>query len=295
MKNNRIGFKLKSDWVFKAVYGADTEDSRAALKAFLNVVLDRKDDPINEVKVLNPIILRDSKDLKEVVLDIHAMTDAGDNLDVEMQTYGFNDYPPRALYNGAKLISTSLASSTDYDKIKTTIVISVIDGIVFKDITKKHSLFKVCEVDTGHVMTDKAEWHFLELGKLDVDADPDLMTDEEILMAYLKYFGDAEKYDYFDKLLKRRMEVIEMSEKMIEGLSEDFVAQILKISQEKQERDRLHRDNMVAKQARQQQRDEDIKEFIDALRELGQSDDDIVKRIMKNHDISEEEIRKLMQ
>lgn len=87
MDSKRMGFKLKSDWVFRAVYGADTDDSRAALKAFLNVVLDRKEDPIKEVYVVNPIILRDANSLKEVVLDIHAYTDAGDNLDVEMQTY----------------------------------------------------------------------------------------------------------------------------------------------------------------------------------------------------------------
>lgn len=290
MKNNRLGFKLKNDWVFKAVYGADTEDSRAALKAFLNVVLDRKDDPIREVEILNPIILRDSKDLKEVVLDIHAMTDAGDNLDVEMQTYGFYDYPPRALYNGAKLISTSLASSIDYDKIKTSIVISIIDGTIFKDIPKKHTIFKVCEVETGHVMTDKAEWHFLELGKLDTDKDPDGMSDEEVLMAYIKYFGDAESYDYFDKLLKKRMEVIEMSEKMIEGLSEDFVEQILKISQEKQERDQLHRDNMVAKK----QRDEDIAKYVGAMKRRKISYEDILEDIMTDYQLAEEEAKKFL-
>ena len=105
-------------------------------------------------------------------------------------------------------------------------------------------------------------------------------------MAYLKFFGDAERYDYFDKLLNKRMEVIEMSERMIEGLSEDVVEQILKISQEKQERDQLHRDNMIRKQ--------DIQKSIRMLRGSGQSDEDIVKKIMEEYDFSEKEIRELL-
>lgn len=85
-----------------------------------------------------------------------------------------------------------------------------------------------------------------------------------------------------------------MSEKMIEGLSEEFVAQILKISQEKQERDRLHRDNMVAKQARQEQRDKDIKGFIDTPRKLGQSDDDILDILVNDCQLSDKEAREYL-
>ncbi len=45
--NYRSRFKLTSDQVFYWVYGMDTEESKRALIALLNVVLDRKDDPLS--------------------------------------------------------------------------------------------------------------------------------------------------------------------------------------------------------------------------------------------------------
>lgn len=43
--NYRSRLKLTNDQVFYWVYGMDTEESKRALIALLNVVLDRKDDP----------------------------------------------------------------------------------------------------------------------------------------------------------------------------------------------------------------------------------------------------------
>lgn len=254
MNRNREkrSFKLRQDWVFKTVYGSDTRESRDALKAFLNVVLDRKDDPISEVTIKNPVILRDVDELKEVVLDIKAFTDSDEMLDIEMQTYGLDKYPYRALFNGGKMISTSLEKGNDYDKMKPSIVISVIDGVVFEDIPKEHTVFKVCEIDTGDVMADKAEWHFLELGKLSDDLDPDEMSEEQLLMAYLKYSGEEDRDDYLEKLIRRQLEVIDMSEKVIQDISEETLALWRQFSLERQERDILSLKNMMLKQGLEQ-------------------------------------------
>lgn len=52
MKGNKIRINgvvrepLSSDIIFKAVYGRDTPESKAAIIALLNLVLDRGDDPI---------------------------------------------------------------------------------------------------------------------------------------------------------------------------------------------------------------------------------------------------------
>ena len=45
---------LTSDIIFKAVYGSDTPESKAALIKLLNLVLKRHDDPIVNVTYKNP-------------------------------------------------------------------------------------------------------------------------------------------------------------------------------------------------------------------------------------------------
>ncbi len=69
--------RLTSDFVFKAVYGQDTPESQAALRALLNCLLDKKDDPIEWVRCENPFILPKYIGRKESVLDIKARLSSG--------------------------------------------------------------------------------------------------------------------------------------------------------------------------------------------------------------------------
>ena len=83
--NYRSRLKLTNEQVFYWVYGMDTEESKRALIALLNVVLDRKDDPIVEVRLLNPVqkgfVIGD----KLTVMDVKCETSSGELIDVEMQ------------------------------------------------------------------------------------------------------------------------------------------------------------------------------------------------------------------
>ena len=53
----RKEFRLFNDYEFKAVFGQDNERSKQALMSLLNAILDRKDDPITAIRILNPIII----------------------------------------------------------------------------------------------------------------------------------------------------------------------------------------------------------------------------------------------
>ena len=61
----RTSLKLTNDYVFKAVFGQDNDRSKEALKMLLNVILDRKNDPITRIRILNPIIIGQSDASKE--------------------------------------------------------------------------------------------------------------------------------------------------------------------------------------------------------------------------------------
>ncbi len=51
----RASMPLTDDYVFHAVFGRDTEESRAALIEILNIILERKQDPIRAIVIKNPI------------------------------------------------------------------------------------------------------------------------------------------------------------------------------------------------------------------------------------------------
>ena len=76
---------LTDDYVFHAVFGRDTEESRAALIEILNIILERKQDPIRAIVIKNPIEIPDREADKESVMDIRAETESGELLDIEIK------------------------------------------------------------------------------------------------------------------------------------------------------------------------------------------------------------------
>ena len=69
-----------------ALFGRDTDESRAALMEILNIILERKDDPIKSIVLKNPIDTAEREDEKETIMDIRAETSSGEELDIEMQS-----------------------------------------------------------------------------------------------------------------------------------------------------------------------------------------------------------------
>ena len=208
----RSKMPLTSDYVFRSVFGRDTEESRGALIELLNMILERKKDPIRKITINNPIDTAEKNYEKETVMDIRATTDSGELLDIEMQAWNFNDYENRALYYGGRLVNSSLQSGENYDKMKKSIVVSIIDGILFNELPSSHNIFEVRERETGLLMCDRLEFHFLELGKTDLSKPPELLASAERAAVYLKYASDEDKIDYIQEILD--WEDLDMSENL---------------------------------------------------------------------------------
>ena len=73
---------LTDDYVFHAVFGRDTAESKGALMEILNIILARKQDPIRAIVIKNPIEIPDREADKESVMDIRAETESGELLDM---------------------------------------------------------------------------------------------------------------------------------------------------------------------------------------------------------------------
>ena len=197
----RSSMALTIDYVFHAVFGRDTDESRAALMEILNIILERKDDPIKSIVLKNPIDTAEREDEKETIMDIRAENSSGEELDIEMQSGNLRVYPDRVLFYGGRLVNSSLQQGFKYDKMKKSIVVSIINGILFSEYDSCHSIFDVRERQTGLLLSDRLEFHFLELGKVDGQKPVEALTEAERLAAYLKYANDEEKQDYVQEII----------------------------------------------------------------------------------------------
>ena len=217
----RSSMALTIDYVFHAVFGRDTDESRAALMEILNIILERKDDPIKSIILKNPIDTAEREDEKETIMDIRAETSSGEELDIEMQSGNLSIYPDRVLFYGGRLVNSSLQQGFKYDKMKKSIVVSIINGILFSEIDSCHSIFDVRERETSLPLSDRLEFHFLELGKVDGQKPVEELTDVERLAAYLKYANVEEKQEYVQEILDS--EGIAMTENAYRKVTQDEI------------------------------------------------------------------------
>ena len=286
-KNTKLPLRLTNDLVFFFVYASDTDQSRQALTAMLNLVLDRKEDPITEVTVVNDIHKGFKPSDKGTIMDIRAKTRSGEQFDVEMQNKIEEDFANRTLLYGCRMVNSSLSAGEDYATMKKNVVISFVNGVQFTDIPELHTRFIMAEEKHGYPLTDRLEIHFLELGKLTAE-DPTLMTPLERFCAYLKYAGDEEKEDYVSKLLEKGEEAITMSEQVYRDVTDDEVLEVLLWHEQMAEYDKRYALNAAKREGLVQGMEQGIAALILDNLEEGKTEEQILAKLKKRFDLDEE-------
>jgi len=253
----------------------------------LNLVLDRKNDPITEVTVTNGIHKGFKPSDKGTIMDIRAKTQSGEQFDVEMQNKVSEDFANRTLMYGCRMVNSSLSAGEDYDKMKKSIVISFVNGIQFPHIPELHTRFLMAEEKHGCPLTDRLEIHFLELGKLK-EREPLSMTPLEQFCAYLKFAGDEEKKDYVAKLLSTGEEAVSMSDQVYKDVTDDELMEILLWHEQMAEWDRNTALYRAEQRGIKQGLEQGIAAFIEICDESGIPKDTIVAKLRQKFDLTED-------
>lgn len=224
---------LTSDIIFKAVFGQDNEESKAALIEMLNLVLDRADDPIVDITYKNPFSIAEDAVEKTIIMDISVETSRNELIDVEMQIGEMDAYIDRSVYYACKQLAKGLEKGDDYDKIKKSIVISFIKDKLFPDEFPVHSVFSLREDFSSAQLSKLIELHYVELGKIRRDiADPCELDPMEQLGAYIRYAGDPEQELFVETLVGKGVKVISMADKVLKKVSEEERLQYMRQSRE---------------------------------------------------------------
>ncbi len=149
--------------MFKQLFG---QPSRKHITiAFLNDLLRRKDDDrITDLTFENTEYIKETEDGKTVRLDFAVLTNADENINVEVQVTNQHNMQERTLYYWAKMFSNTVHSGESYVLAKPTIMISILNYPLFpSDTDSFHTTFHIKE-DTEHFdWSNHLEFHVFDL------------------------------------------------------------------------------------------------------------------------------------
>ncbi|MCQ4637293.1 Rpn family recombination-promoting nuclease/putative transposase, partial [Anaerovorax odorimutans] len=226
---------LKNDLLFKAVYGREDEKCKQALIAVLNLILDRKEDPIVRIHYRNPFNVRKFETQKESVLDIKVETGQGELLDLEIHLLYDKNFIAHGIYYHAGMVLEALEPGQNYGMMKKTISIFITDYVQFAQTDRYHTTFCLMERQDLFPLTDLVEMHWLELAKVNPARDKTVsqMSQLERYLEYLRYAGDPSEEAYLTQLRRQGGKEIDMTERLLKEATAEQIIREQAIAREK--------------------------------------------------------------
>ena len=212
----------KMDFVFKRIFG--NENHPNVLISFLNAVLNPVD-PIKSVSLKDTTIEKSHLEDKYSRLDVKAITNKGEHINIEIQLKDEYNMIKRSLYYWSKLYEGQLENGENYQKLSRTICINLLDFNLLKH-DKFHSVYRLKDCETNEELTDVMELHFIELKKM-----KDVQRVEEVktkLEAWL-YFINQPESELVQELEKVEVEIKEAK------------AELIRLSGDRKERERYEK------------------------------------------------------
>jgi predicted transposase/invertase (TIGR01784 family) len=175
-----------NDYVFKRIFGS--EEGKEALLDFLNAVFRLPPGKkLVDVKLLDREIDPEHLLDRAARLDVLAEASDGSLINIEVQIANRFDIDRRTLYYWARLYGGQLKSGQRFSELRKTVTINILAFDWFTD-ERYHHVFCVRDIETGELLDDHLEIHFLELNKvLKREWDPD-----DPLEAWLMYLNNLE-------------------------------------------------------------------------------------------------------
>ncbi|MCD7800159.1 MAG: Rpn family recombination-promoting nuclease/putative transposase, partial [Ruminococcus sp.] len=151
----------KLDLVFKKIFG-DANNSDLLI-SLLCAILKISPNSIKHIEIIDNEIVPDVLNKKFSRLDLLLQIE-NEYINIEIQVDNYGNYKERTLYYWSKVYSEQLGKGEDYNKLKDTIAINIIDFNLF-DFKKSHSSFAIYESEEHIKLTNKLRIDFLELNK----------------------------------------------------------------------------------------------------------------------------------
>ena len=313
---------MTSDLVFRTVLGRDTPECKQALIAMLNLILDRKEDPIVDLEYKNPFHLNEYMIGKQTVMDIKVFASSGEIINVEMQVENLMFYANRSVLYTGQLSAEGLESGEDYDKIKRVIHVSIVSGEMKTGSDKYHGIYRYMEVDDKTELSDLVELHYLKLNRLPKKPVEE-MTALEQFGYYIACAGEEKQQEEIETLVKAGEEAIVLADTILRKASQEEILREKERARKMWEMDQRVYQRLAKKEAeeegmkrglekglakglqqgieqgieqgRQQGIQQGVRILIETCMELGLSREAARSRVMEKYDLSEDEAEACLQ
>ena len=162
---------LKSDWVFKRIFGKEGNED-----ILLDLLISILNININKIELKNTELTKNMEKQKKSILDIKAILDDNSIVDIEMQVENEYNMRDRSIQHLTKLYSEQLEKGKDYTETGKVIIIEILGYNLLKTNTyhtithlkhepsKKETYIQLYDKEET-TLTDKLEIHTLEIPK----------------------------------------------------------------------------------------------------------------------------------
>ena len=212
----------KVDFVFKRIFGNENHPDK--LISFLNAVM-KPTDLIKSVQIRNSDIEKEHIEDKYSRLDIKAITNNGEYINIEIQVKNEYNMIKRTLYYWSKMFENQIVEGDNYNKLAKTVCINILDFKYLKN-EKFHNAYRLKEIQTNEELTDTMEIHFIEIPKLRKLNDTEEISD--MLEAWVAFIQNPDS---------EIVEKLEMSKKEIK----EAKSELIRMSGDSKERDMYER------------------------------------------------------
>lgn len=170
-QQEKITYPLTNDYMFRAVL----QSSETALRGLLAALLKIPEDKIHSCRITNPIILGDTIDEKNCVLDIRLELNNYQKINLEMQVGYIENWTDRSLYYLCRM-HTDLERGLDYASAKPSLHIGIVTKSPIPEDTAFYNEYSLRNRKTNYEYTGKFEIRVLDLSQLPNVSDEDKNT-----------------------------------------------------------------------------------------------------------------------
>lgn len=241
VRNIKVSLTPRSDTIFKAIFG----DQRNVniLARFLRAVFEQSPIKIqfSELKIADTNLIADNKDERNSAVDVLAITDKGEKIDIEIQINDLDDIQKRTVFYASRMTTSQVTKQVKlkerYKNIKTVIVIAILDFKIRLDDDKYFHGNILKDMIDNKIYTDVEQIYTLELPKIPAN------DDNKELWTWLKFL----KSNTVDEMKKIKNKIPEVDEAM--SIYENFISdeQLKSIAETREMKYKLDRNEWIAK------------------------------------------------
>lgn len=163
-----IDYGFRNDYMFRAAL----QKSMKTLKGLVGSMLHLNPDDIQSVEITNPIILGESIDAKNFILDINVLLNNNTIINLEMQVNNLFDWTDRSLSYLCRSFD-HLNKGQSYEEVKSAIHIGFLDFTPFPEFPEFYATYRLLNLKNHHLYSDKFTLSVVDLTHIELATDED--------------------------------------------------------------------------------------------------------------------------